>query len=84
VPSNVTGTSLQRSRPFAASSRTQSDSTEVRDQYTMTASQLLSAASMDFANSAPPSISASHQTLSPAASNAAASFSAAAGPLARS
>jgi hypothetical protein len=50
VPSSDTGTSLRRSRPFAASSSTQSDPTEALHQTTMTASQSSSAASIDLAN----------------------------------
>jgi hypothetical protein len=73
MPSIDSGTSLRRSRPRAASSNTQSEATEALDHSTTTASLAASAASMDFANAAPPSIGVSHQTSRPACSSAAAS-----------
>ena len=73
VPSSETGTSLRMSRPCEASSSTQSDDTETFDQATITASQRARATSTDFAKTAPPSISVSHQTLMPACSSASAS-----------
>jgi hypothetical protein len=70
VPSSEIGTSRPRSRPCAASSRTQSEWTDCADHTTTTASARSSALSIVRANASPPSISASHQTCCPAALSA--------------